>query len=537
MKSFTIKKLYILHSWVGIVTGILLFVIAFTGAVSVFGRPEIKVWANPEVRQAAEIKPQSLEQLIVQHVGDIPASFREEINIFLPRARTFTNLTVIFEDHDNGQAIVKTFDNQSLQLLSTKSGSVRELFEKRETDIADFIVDFHADLHLGSPLGLLLTGLLGLTLTVSIITGFFIHRKKLRNLFTFRWKKSFDVSLTDFHKVLGVWGLLFNGVIAFTGAFLGLATVILIPAAAFVTFSGDQEKLIEMFVTTPEPIMANEFASTKVAKPLAHAQSYDEDMRFELISIYGFEDKNAKVYISGVGSDKVSAQTLSYDGSSGDFTEAFGRFGKLEGVSPVILDLMYPLHFGNFGGPLVKLIWTLLGLTTALLPISGMMLWLHRGEKSSTSNFSSSTYSNVKRLVIGACGGAVFATAALFPAQLVTWSTNPQLSNSVLFGIIFFGSWLLSILLAFCIKNTGLSSKLIAYSTGITLLCVPFLNVLTTGDDIFSLFLLKQWETAITDLTLFTLGALIIFTTKRVSNKSRLESVGNDNNDKGIGNA
>ena len=36
MKSITIKKLYQMHSWVGIVTGILLFIVAFTGAFAVF---------------------------------------------------------------------------------------------------------------------------------------------------------------------------------------------------------------------------------------------------------------------------------------------------------------------------------------------------------------------------------------------------------------------------------------------------------------------------------------------------------------------
>jgi len=515
--SFIIKKLYFLHSWVGITTGVLLFVIAFTGSVSVFGRPEIKIWANPEVRQAVEISPQALEQLVARHVNDIPEPYTEEINIFLPRARTFANLTLMFEDHANGEAIVKTFDNKTLELLETQSGSIQELFANRKTDIADFIVDFHADLHLGSPLGLLLTGLLGLTLTVSIITGFFIHRQKLRQLFTFRLKKNFDVSVADFHKLIGVWGLLFNGVIGFTGAFLGLATVILIPAAAFVTFNGDQEKLIETFITTPEPVISNELSSTHLAKSWGHAKSYDPDMRLELISIYGFADKNAMIYISGVGSDQVSRQTLSYQGSSGEFIEAFGRFGKLEGVSPAILDLMYPLHFGNFGGPLVKLLWTLLGLTTALLPISGMMLWLRRGEKSTSGQFKTVTYKRIKRFTIGACGGLVLATAALFPTQLIVWSAFAQTNTSVLFGIVFFSTWSLSTGLALVIKNSVTSLSLIAFATGLLLVGTPLLNALVTGDNIISLALAAQWETAATDFTLFSLGVAILLITKRTS--------------------
>ena len=47
---------------------------------------------------------------------------------------------------------------------------------------------------------------------------------------------------------------------------------------------------------------------------------------------------------------------------------------------------MYPLHFGNFGGVAVKVLWAFLGLTTALLPLSGMMMWIERGKVSNIQN-------------------------------------------------------------------------------------------------------------------------------------------------------
>ena len=43
MKSITLKKLFLLHSWVGVVTAVLLFVVAFTGALAVLARPELKI--------------------------------------------------------------------------------------------------------------------------------------------------------------------------------------------------------------------------------------------------------------------------------------------------------------------------------------------------------------------------------------------------------------------------------------------------------------------------------------------------------------
>ncbi|MFM9577989.1 PepSY domain-containing protein, partial [Streptomyces turgidiscabies] len=55
MKSITLKKLFLLHSWVGIVTAILLFIVCFTGALAVLSRPELKIWANPELHQLSSV--------------------------------------------------------------------------------------------------------------------------------------------------------------------------------------------------------------------------------------------------------------------------------------------------------------------------------------------------------------------------------------------------------------------------------------------------------------------------------------------------
>ena len=99
MKSKTIKKLYTLHSWVGIITGILLFVIAFTGAVSVFGRPEIKLWANPEIRALAPVDTVKIEQLIAEYATKVPEHYQEEVQVFLPGVRSAARLFIMFESH------------------------------------------------------------------------------------------------------------------------------------------------------------------------------------------------------------------------------------------------------------------------------------------------------------------------------------------------------------------------------------------------------------------------------------------------------
>ena len=283
--------------------------------------------------------------------------------------------------------------------------------------MSEFIIGFHADLHMGRPIGLLTTGVLGLTMMLSIVTGIFIHRKILAQLFTFRPGKSYSLMLNDGHKAIGVWGLLFNSVIAFTGAFLGLAIVVLVPAAAFVSFGGDQEKLIETFTAVPEPVIQHITQPTSVATAFDHAFTLEEDIKVSAMTIKGYGDASAMMYLSVAGGDSMTAQTAVYK-ADGEFVDLYSTFARLDGYSGAILDVMFPLHFGNFGGIFVKVIWAVLGLGTALLPLTGLMLWLERGINSANPKYSMLTYQRFNRLIVGACGGIVVATFLLFPANV-----------------------------------------------------------------------------------------------------------------------
>ena len=43
-----------------------------------------------------------------------------------------------------------------------------------------------------------------------------------------------------------------------------------------------------------------------------------------------------------------------------------------------MISSMVPLHFGTFGGTGVKVLWSILGLTPALMFISGVIMWWNR---------------------------------------------------------------------------------------------------------------------------------------------------------------
>lgn len=532
MKSKSIKKLYTLHSWVGVITGILLFVIAFTGAVSVFGRPEIKLWANPEIRALAPIDTVKIERLIEKYSHEVPEHYKEEVVVFIPAVRSATKLFIMFESHhgdpiaeqdvaEGGKpkrnpavAAIYEFDPVTYQLLDEKRGLVKELFADSKYDMSEFIVGFHADLHMGRPIGLLTTGILGLTMMLSIVTGVFIHRKILAQMFTFRPRKSYSLMLTDGHKAIGVWGLLFNSVIAFTGAFLGLAIVVLVPAAAFVSFGGDQDKLIETFTAVPDPIIQHIAQPTAVASAFDQVLTLDKELAVNTLTIKGYGDASAMMYFGISGDDKMGFQTAIYD-ANGSFVDRYATYERLDGYTGVILDVMFPLHFGNFGGIFVKVIWAILGMGTALLPLTGLMLWMERGVNAPNPKYSMKTYQRFNRLIVGGCGGIVIATFLLFPAQMF-FKYIYQVDNigSALWWP-FFGSWLIVLLWACVAPCEKRVAKYSAYITALLLMLILPIDFAVTGTNLFTQWTHGQLVSLGIDLTCFALGVYLLKVTKQ----------------------
>ena len=491
MKSLTIKKLFNIHSWVGVITAVLLFIVAFSGAIAVLSRPELKIWANPEIQQAPKIPAQAITELVNQYHEQVPAPFGENIHVYLPSGHNTHLLTLLFESHhgddnyDQAVAHVFQFHPNTLALQSTYYGPSQTFYAKRKTDAASFIGHFHADLHLGRPIGLILTGVLGLTLLVSTLTGLFIHRQFLRQLFTFRRHKGTSVWVSDGHKVMGIWGSLFHGVIGFTGAFLGLATVILLPAAALVNFGGDQDKLVETFTAIPEPVISHQYQPTQLADILADAEQRFADAHILDATIMAHNDANSEVYLRLLGGESVASQLLHYHGD-GEYIKSMSSFGDIPGVSIKVLELLFPLHFGNFGGIFIKLVWTALGLTTALLPLSGIMMWLSKRARGNNPSLSHKAYQRWNRFIIGSCGGLVLACMLLFPAQVLINAYVPPTAHNAVIGPLFFYSWLLWLLLgALPWHYHRYFQATLACIGSLALLVLP-LNVLLSENHVFN---------------------------------------------------
>ena len=141
MQRDTLKKYYIVHSWVGVITGILMFVIAFSGAVSVFGSPELKLWTNPVLHRDIVIDPATIDELTKRYGAEIGDEYKHEVLVLMPGASAYGDFRLLFmtEHGENERMELLNFDPQTLELKQRIEGTREEVDAQQTLDMESFI--------------------------------------------------------------------------------------------------------------------------------------------------------------------------------------------------------------------------------------------------------------------------------------------------------------------------------------------------------------------------------------------------------------
>jgi uncharacterized iron-regulated membrane protein len=225
MKQHTHKRLYDTHSWVGIISSILLFIVTFSGIPALFEH-EVGYWQYPVFGEIPTDRSFDLEHTIAT-ANDIGFQYDK--------------LTIQLPDDINNHIMLSHFSDESeFYTLYLKTGSYEEV-KSSPSALGQILTHLHTDLYLPRPFGRYLVGLAGMAMLLAIIAGIFIHVKWRKEFVMLRPKRSWRLLLTDQHKLLGLWSLPFTLILAFTGTILGLLGIIS-PILALAAFDGDVQK-------------------------------------------------------------------------------------------------------------------------------------------------------------------------------------------------------------------------------------------------------------------------------------------------------
>lgn len=410
-----IKTMVTVHGWSGILLGLLLYAVVLTGTAAVFA-DEIGAWSAGHVaRQSAFERP--MADTLRRLGSDTPAKYHEGVDVFETGDH---DLGVFFHRHemDGGELISRgifyTVDHEG-RVTHRQPGTDEEVYGARNDNaLSAFLVDTHVRLHLPNPWGLLLTGVLGLSMLVAAVSGLLIHRHLFKDIFTLRRAASPVLVNRDKHSVAGTWSLPFAFILAFTGSFFSFFGTVGVPVVAMAAFGGDVQAMQEAVYGTPGQPDSRPVAIGNMDRINADAITRAGAIpTFVAIENFGRADAEVTTY-HPPKAGAIAPMSLLYDGATAAFLREKPLIGPKPSTGGTLAAIMSPLHFGNFAGLLSKAIWFGLGFAMCNVTYTGIRLWLVRREGGARSL----AWLERTNMVVGL--GLPFALAASTAAFLLT---------------------------------------------------------------------------------------------------------------------
>ncbi|MGE0022227.1 MAG: PepSY-associated TM helix domain-containing protein [Hyphomicrobium sp.] len=351
------------HSALGIAFAALIYIVCLTGTLAVFTH-ELKRWEQPDAPLIAGSLTADAAAKAVENAYRKALALNAAHDLFvMGPGDTQERLLVNFHDHDSGV---------EGHWIGDAEGN---LVVEKHAPWAEFIADLHVRLHLPHTWGAFLVGLTGVALLSSLISGLLSHPRLFKDAFALRWGGSPLLQEADLHNRLGVWGLPFHVVVSTTGALLGLSTLI-VGVLALAAYEGDSEKA---FATILGPLpTADETAAPvpDIAAMIRSVRAGHPDAEFASVFIQHIGKAGQMVNLGMKTPGHLAMSNAYYFDGTG---KPLGDGGLETGsIGQQILGALQPLHFGWFGGLLVKIVYGILGLALTIVTHSGVAIWLAR---------------------------------------------------------------------------------------------------------------------------------------------------------------
>ena len=226
----------------------------------------------------------------------------------------------------------------------------------------------HVDLFAGL-YGKLFLGLMGLLLLVAIVSGAVLYSPFMRKLEfgAVRRERSPRLKWLDMHNLLGIVTLVWALVVGLTGSINTLSQVII--------GIWQQDQMADMIAPYKNAPPLKQLGSIQTAIDTARDAIPDMDVRFVAYPGSLFSSPHHYTVFMR-GNTPLTSRLLKpalVDAETGQLTDA----REMPWYVKTLL-LSQPLHFGDYGGLPLKIIWTVLDLVTIVVLGSGLYLWWGR---------------------------------------------------------------------------------------------------------------------------------------------------------------
>lgn len=361
-----------LHRWASLVAMLPFLILCLTGTVLIF---HDEIDAALGTVPTASIEAGGAHAPFAKAVAGVLAEHADEraLSIGLdPEEHPGILLVVTAPKGDHG------FDRARLRFAHLDTGQPSESGGDVDKTLTGFLLKLHSQWFLG-PLGEVIGSLIALLVLASLLSGLVVYASHVKHVALGVLRRGRDPRLRqlDLHNLIGVVVLGWLLVVTVTGVLLGFGTI------AQMIWQGTELKDVRAryigVAVDPEhpPVDVDRaYAATLAAAPKG----------WHVISIIfpGTDfstDRHYSALVGGEGLDKRLFRIALIDAADGSV--------------PVVLQLPWylkailiaqPLHFGDYGGIPLKLLWTACAWLTLFITGNGAWLWWDRRHKGRRKN-------------------------------------------------------------------------------------------------------------------------------------------------------
>ena len=362
MKARSVRIWSIVHRWTSLVSTVFLLLLCLTGLPLVFHHEidEVLGYAPKPATPPAGAQKLTVDRIAQAALASDPGKVLQYLAWDKDEPGIVIAYTNSARDGRPDDAVVRAFDATSGKLLGPVG-----------TGPMLVVLKLHTDMFAGQP-GKLFLGGMGLLFLIAIVSGVVLYWPFTRRLAfgTLRHDKSNRIRWLDWHNLLGVTTIVWACIVGGTGVINTWA-----------------EPMLDQWRASELASMVAPYAR----RPLSsHVASLDEIVRNAITAAPGME-----------------VAFIAFPGTPFSSTHHFAAFMRGDQpltsrlLKPILLDaetaevadtrdlpfylkalfVSQPLHFGDYGGMPLKIIWALLDAFTIIVIGSGVYLYVARWRK------------------------------------------------------------------------------------------------------------------------------------------------------------
>lgn len=359
-----VKTWFQIHKWTSLICTAFLLMLCLTGLPLIFHEEIEELEGKPPL---APSMPAGTPTVPLERLAEtVRQKFPTNVIRFVywdehePNTTTFTLSDSMNAPADNYKLVI--FDNRTARVLEVP---------KVQEGFMYVMLQLHINMFMGLK-GELFLGLMGLLFVVAIVSGLMLYSPIMRR-FEFgmvRTEKSTRLKWLDLHNLLGVVTVVWATVVGFTGVINTLAEV--------VQGLWQQGQLAEMIAPykSAAPLQGK---LSPLDQALKVAQQAAPDMEPSFVAypgtLYSSQHHYAVFMKGNTPLTERLAKPALIDAKTGKLTDMRSMPWYVNAVF-----LSQPLHFGDYGGLPLKIIWAVFDIITIVVLISGLYLWFARNK-------------------------------------------------------------------------------------------------------------------------------------------------------------